>query len=71
MPDPEIIRCMKCQHWLELQLIPSEVDGEEGRFIYICPAYPEGIPQDIVDEEDLHATVRKDQFGKFVFTRKR
>jgi len=70
MPTPSDVRCVKCQHFQDVDLIPAEQpEIDEGVFVFICPAYPEGIPQDILDEEDLHDKVRKDQQGNLVFKR--
>lgn len=34
---------------------------------HICPAYPDGIPIDINQGEDLHSEPREDQFGTLTY----
>lgn len=46
----------------------EETEVEDSQFgPEVCRAYPDGIPDRIVDGEDLHATVQPDQDGTLVY----
>jgi len=53
----------KCKHYLGV----IQPDGTELTERHFCHAYPEGIPEDIVDGTDKHLTVREDQDNEIVF----
>lgn len=46
--------------------VKQKGDSEEVQFHY-CPAYPKGIPKEINRGKDLHAEVREDQVGEYVY----
>lgn len=46
-------QCGRCKHF------------EDG---YSCKAYPNGIPEELLDASQQHNEVRKDQVGDTVFT---
>jgi len=46
--------CAKCENFI----------GDDN---VVCKAYPNGIPLDILNAEDLHKKPRKDQKNKIVF----
>jgi hypothetical protein len=60
------INCYDCEFWDTWK----HVSEEKGILLYLCPAFPEGIPEDIRTWEKPHVEVRKDQRGEFVFTEK-
>jgi hypothetical protein len=45
----------------------EQPDGTEETERVACDAFPEGIPQDILEGLDLHLVVRLDQQGNTVF----
>lgn len=48
----------------------EQPNGEETSERLVCPAYPQGIPSTIAYGEDKHLTVREDQTGDYVYTKK-
>lgn len=40
------------------------------RDMHTCPAYPNGIPEEISTGETTHRTVRPDQVGTTVYTKR-
>lgn len=48
-------QCMTCKH---------KDDGE-----IMCPAFPFGIPDNILRNEILHTSILDEQFGDFVYTK--
>ncbi len=60
--EPE---CRKrgCRHFGGVE----QPDGTESSEVVVCPAYPDGIPERIAFDEELHLTVQKDQVGEIVF----
>jgi hypothetical protein len=70
MPTPRSIRCMECKHFKRVAKTGNEF-GKGEIFKYECPAFPNGIPADIRSWENPHTSVRKDQKGRFIFTRKK
>jgi len=53
-----------CKHFSGIK----QPDGTEegGEFVY-CPAFPDGIPDDIAYGEDKHTEVHKDQVGTLTY----
>jgi len=51
-----------CKHYQGYQFFPETESVK-----CICPAYPEGIPEDIAYGEEKHLTVRPDQKRTDVF----
>jgi len=66
MSSPFEIRCFSCKHFKELKKIKEEENSEDV-FVFICPAYPGGIPEEIRGKKNSHLFVREDQFGEFTF----
>lgn len=50
----EIPYCWNCKHCEDIKLV--------------CPAFPKGIPDEILFGKDKHLQVRADQQGDIVFT---
>lgn len=46
-------QCARCKHFMEND--------------YFCLAYPEGIPDELLDGTDKHNSVRSDQKGNTLF----
>ena len=56
-----------CKHYRDFS-VAEETEREDSTFgPEVCLAYPDGIPDRIVDGEDLHATVQPDQDGTLVY----
>ena len=53
----------KCLHYLGI----NQPDGTEASEHPYCPAFPDGIPEEIVNGSDSHTSVRSDQTGTFVY----
>lgn len=53
----------KCRYFLGV----NQPDGTELTETVICPAFPDGIPDEIAYGSDKHTSVRPDQKGTFVF----
>lgn len=62
IPPPECFE-RKCKYYLGI----DQPDGTELSERPICPAFPDGIPDEIAYGEDKHTSVRSDQKGTFVF----
>jgi len=57
--------CINCKH-LDMMKHLSDDNIEDGK--YFCPAYPDGIPDEILHGDDDHVKVRPDQVGDYKFT---
>jgi len=55
----------KCRFYQGVKDLDEEI-GEPSE-AHVCDAYPDGIPDVIVDGEDLHDKVRSDQNNDIVF----
>lgn len=74
MPTPAEIKCVRCAYFKGVK----EVSLEQGLFVFLCSAYPKGIPEDIrcwdaenpSVKERPHTSVQDDQVGDFVFKEK-
>ena len=56
-----------CKHYKAFSEA-EETEVEDSQFgPEVCLAYPDGIPDRIVDGEDLHSTVQPDQDGTLVY----
>jgi len=64
MPTPVTIECIECKFFKGIKM---EEEGIETSFIFLCPAFPEGIPEEIRSWKNPHTKVRDDQEGDFVF----
>lgn len=53
---PEECICIECKH--------LDTDGTE----VFCKAFPDGIPDDILDGNNDHKKIHKDQDNKILFT---
>lgn len=53
--------CSVCKNFMK-----TIETGDKG-FKFICKAFPDGIPDDIIDGKLDHKTVLPDQKGKYVF----
>ena len=59
--------CLDCLHYMESKLIPAKVIGADvtfdGLHVDVCPAFPKGIPNDIINGDHRHRIRHPDQVG--------
>jgi hypothetical protein len=53
----------KCKHYTGVY----QTDGTEETEVFVCLAFPTGIPNVIAYGDDLHDVVRKSQVGSYTF----
>ncbi len=63
-PDKNI--CQICKHYTGQKYFDGE-DGLEGDYLPVCKAFPEGIPDEILEAENKHLKPLPDQGNKVVF----
>ena len=61
MPPPCYVR--GCKHYLGI----SQPDGTEATEIYVCEAFPDGIPKSIIMGKNAHERPLPKQKNKIVF----
>jgi hypothetical protein len=64
LPEPACY-ARRCKHFAGVAQDAEEEDSERS----VCPAFPDGIPDDIVSGRDDHLTVRPGPHGRTVYER--
>lgn len=49
-------RCFgrSCRHLIGIEHLNKEDDSDEASQVWVCPAFPRGIPNDIAYQDNLH-----------------
>jgi len=69
-PKPPPIICQDCKNYIDIKEFDVR-KGIESDFRNVCKAFPEGIPEVIMDGKNKHSKPLPDQKNDIVFERKR
>jgi len=64
MPSPVTIKCIECGFFEKVKM---KEEGIKASFIFLCPAFPKGIPEEIRSWKEPHKKIRDDQEGEYIF----
>ena len=67
-PPVHVDICGSCKHYLGIKLFTYSADSEPA-FEHFCPAFPEGIPDEILLGDNHHVIPLKEQAGVLTFLR--
>jgi hypothetical protein len=60
--QPVTIKCMECRHFTDVMKVKQRTG-----FLFLCPAYPRGIPEKIRSWETPHTEILQGQEDDIVF----